>query len=143
YTHLKIGDPVGVKWLANSCEDCRKGHKSICVDADLHGLTVDGSFQQWCLSFANHALKEIGRQCGDFVVIPGAGGGLSHLACQYARAMDNRVIAIDSGDEKCKHVASYGIKDFIDFKEDNVQEKVFEATEGRSAHATVVRLKLF
>ncbi|ETP26817.1 hypothetical protein F441_00583, partial [Phytophthora nicotianae CJ01A1] len=33
YTHLKIGDPVGVKWLANSClgcEDCRKGHESTC-----------------------------------------------------------------------------------------------------------------
>ncbi|KAL3665607.1 hypothetical protein V7S43_009641 [Phytophthora oleae] len=166
HTHLKIGDPVGVKWLANSClgcEDCRKGHESTCVDAELHGFTVDGSFQQWCVSFADHvtpipkefpmhaaapilcagvtvykALKEIGGQCGDFVVIPGAGGGLGHLACQYARAMGYRVIAIDSGDDKRKLVASYGIKDFIDFKDGDVQKKVFEATEGRGAHATVV-----
>ncbi|KAG2819069.1 Alcohol dehydrogenase 2 [Phytophthora cactorum] len=165
-TRLKIGDPVGVKWLANSClgcEDCRKGHESTCVDADLHGFTVDGSFQQWCVSFSEHvtpiptdlpmhaaapilcagvtvykALKEIEGSCGDFVVIPGAGGGLGHLACQYARAMGYRVIAIDSGDDKRKLVASYGIKDFIDFKEGNVKEKVFEATEGRGAHATVV-----
>ncbi|KAF1783922.1 Polyketide synthase, enoylreductase domain [Phytophthora cactorum] len=164
-TRLKIGDPVGVKWLANSClgcEDC-EGHESTCVDADLHGFTVDGSFQQWCVSFSEHvtpiptdlpmhaaapilcagvtvykALKEIEGSCGDFVVIPGAGGGLGHLACQYARAMGYRVIAIDSGDDKRKLVASYGIKDFIDFKEGNVKEKVFEATEGRGAHATVV-----
>ncbi|GMF60923.1 unnamed protein product [Phytophthora fragariaefolia] len=84
------------------------------------------------------ALKEIGGNCGDFVVIPGAGGGLGHLACQYARSMGYRVIAIDSGDDKRKLVASYGIKDFIDFKEGNVKEKVFEATEGRGAHASVV-----
>ncbi|KAG7381443.1 alcohol dehydrogenase [Phytophthora pseudosyringae] len=83
------------------CEDCRKGHESTCVDADLHGFTVDGSFQQWCVSFSEHvtpiptdlpmhaaapilcagvtvykALKEIEGNCGDFVVIPGAGGGL-------------------------------------------------------------------
>ncbi|RLN96820.1 hypothetical protein BBJ28_00021700 [Nothophytophthora sp. Chile5] len=166
HSHLKIGDPVGVKWLANSClgcEDCRKGHESTCTQAELHGFTVDGSFQQWCVSFSEHvtpiptdlpmhaaapilcagvtvykALKEIGGVCGDFVVIPGAGGGLGHLACQYARAMGYRVIAIDSGDDKRKLVASYGIKDFIDFKDGNVRDQVLAATEGRGAHATVV-----
>ncbi|OWY98794.1 LOW QUALITY PROTEIN: Alcohol dehydrogenase [Phytophthora megakarya] len=152
--------------LANSClgcEDCRKGHESTCVDGDLHGFTVDGSFEQWCVSFSDHmtpipkdlpmhaaapilragvtvykALKEIGGNCGDFVVIPGAGDGLGHLACQCARAMGYRVIAIDSGEDKRKLVASYGIKNFIDFKVGNVQQKVFEASEGRGAHATVV-----
>ncbi|TYZ60661.1 hypothetical protein PybrP1_002741, partial [[Pythium] brassicae (nom. inval.)] len=57
HTHLKVGDPVGVKWLANSClgcEDCRKGHESTCESAQLHGFTVDGSFQQWAVSFADH-----------------------------------------------------------------------------------------
>jgi propanol-preferring alcohol dehydrogenase len=165
-TRLQIGDAVGVKWLANSClgcEDCRKGHESTCVDAAVHGFTVDGSFQQWCVSFSEHvtpipkefplhaaapilcagvtvykALKEIQGNCGDFVVIPGAGGGLGHLACQYARAMGYRVIAIDSGDDKRKLVESYGVKDFIDFKEGNVKEKVFAASEGRGAHASVV-----
>lgn len=165
-THLKVGDPVGVKWLANSClgcEDCRKGHESTCEGAELHGFTVDGSFQQWAVSFADHltpiprdldmhaaapilcagvtvykALKEIGGSPGEFVVIPGAGGGLGHLACQYAKAMGYRVIAIDSGEDKRKLVASYGIKDFIDFKDGDVESKVKAATEGRGAHAVVV-----
>lgn len=165
-TKLKVGDPVGVKWLANSClgcEDCRKGHEPTCEEAELHGFTVDGSFQQWCVSFAEHvtpipkelpldsaapilcagvtvykALKEFGGNPGDFVVIPGAGGGLGHLACQYARAMGYRVIAIDSGAEKRKLVASYGITDFIDFKEGGVVDKVKEATGGRGAHGTIV-----
>ncbi|KAG6586634.1 putative alcohol dehydrogenase, partial [Phytophthora cinnamomi] len=56
-TSLKIGDPVGVKWLANSClgcEDCRKGHETTCESVIMHGYTVDGSFQQWCVSYADH-----------------------------------------------------------------------------------------
>ncbi|POM81469.1 Alcohol dehydrogenase [Phytophthora palmivora] len=68
--------------------------------------------------------------------LKGAGGGLDHLLCQYTRAMDIRVIAIESGNDKRKPVASYGNKDFIDFKEDYVQ--MFEATEDPSARATVV-----
>ncbi|KAE9346091.1 Alcohol dehydrogenase 1 [Phytophthora fragariae] len=165
-SHLKIGDPVGVKWIANSClgcEDCRKGYEHTCTEVDQHGFSVDGSFQQWCVSFADHvtpipqalplaaaapilcagvtvykALKEIGGVCGDSVVIPGAGGGLGHYACQYARAMGYRVIAIDTGADKRKLIESYGIKDFIDFKDGNVRDKVLAATGGRGAHATIV-----
>ncbi|GMF21185.1 unnamed protein product [Phytophthora lilii] len=35
-------------------------------------------------------------------------------------------------------IESYGIKDFIDFKEGNVIEQVRAATGGRGAHATIV-----
>ncbi|POM75672.1 Alcohol dehydrogenase [Phytophthora palmivora] len=165
-TNLKIGDAVGVKWLAHTClgcEDCRKGHETTCASAGVHGLTCHGSFQQWCVSFADHvtpipsgldlaaaapilcagmtvykALKQIGGSPGEYVVIPGAGGGLGHLACQYARAMGYKVVAIDTGDDKRKLIESYGIKDFIDFKEGNVIEQVRAATGGRGGHATIV-----
>ncbi|RLN21105.1 hypothetical protein BBJ28_00001611 [Nothophytophthora sp. Chile5] len=166
HTKLKIGDPVGVKWLAHTClgcEDCRKGNEITCEDATIHGFMVDGTFQQWCVSYADFvtpipsnlnlaaaapvlcagvtvykALKQIDGNCGEFVVIPGAGGGLGHLACQYARSMGYRVIAIDTGDDKRKLIESYGITDFIDFKEGNVLEQVRAATGGRGAHAVVV-----
>ncbi|EGZ24481.1 hypothetical protein PHYSODRAFT_487842 [Phytophthora sojae] len=146
-TKLKIGDAVGVKWLAHTClgcEDCRKGYETTCGEAGVHGLTCHGSFQQWCVSFADHvtpiptsldlasaapilcagmtvykALKQIGGSPGEYVVIPGAGGGLGHLACQYARAMGYKV-------------------DFIDFKDGNVVDQVRAATGGRGAHATIV-----
>ncbi|RLN54395.1 hypothetical protein BBJ28_00013032 [Nothophytophthora sp. Chile5] len=165
-TKLKIGDPVGVKWLAHTClgcEDCRKRYETTCAEAGIHGLTCDGSFQQWCVSFADHltpipsnlnlaaaapvlcagvtvykALKQIGGSPGEFVVIPGAGGGLGHLACQYARVMGYKVIAIDSGDDKRTLIKSYGITDFIDYKEGNVVEQVRAASGGRGAHATIV-----
>ncbi|KAJ8578479.1 hypothetical protein ON010_g726 [Phytophthora cinnamomi] len=106
------------------------------VRVDLCGRRPARLHRRWLVPAV--ALKEIGGVCGDSVVIPGAGGGLGHLACQYARAMGYRVIAIDSGEDKRKLVASYGITDFIDFKEGNVRDKVLAATEGRGAHATVV-----
>lgn len=37
---------------------------------------------------------------GDWVVVTGAGGGLGHMAVQYALALNARVLAIDTGDEK-------------------------------------------
>ena len=164
-TNLKIGDPVGVKWLANSClgcEDCRKGHESTCESVVIHGYTVDGSFQQWCVSYADHvtpipkgydlaaaapilcagvtafsALKKISGAPGEYVVILGAGGGLGHLACQYARAMGYTVIAVDSGRDKRKLLERYGIKHFIDFTNGDVAGQV-KAITGRGAHCVCV-----
>ncbi|RLN53537.1 hypothetical protein BBP00_00009275 [Phytophthora kernoviae] len=166
YTHtsLKIGDPVGIKFVEScclGCEDCRKGNESICESITHHGSGVDGTFQQWCVSYADHvtpipkgcdlaaatpilcagwmvyaALKSFGGSCGEYVSIPGAGGGLGHLACQYAVTVDFRVIAIDTGDEKRKLIESYGIKDFVDFKSDNVVEKVKALSGGRDGAPT-------
>lgn len=52
---------------------------------------------------------------GQWIVLPGAGGGLGHLAIQYAKAMGMRVIAIDGGAEKQKLCLELGAEHFIDF----------------------------
>lgn len=52
-TSLKIGDPVGIKWLAHACltcKDCRRGLEPACDVQSVHGYTIDGTFQQWCVS---------------------------------------------------------------------------------------------
>lgn len=54
---LKIGDAVGIKWLADSClscEQCNKGLESTCSKALCSGFSVDGTFQQYAVSFARH-----------------------------------------------------------------------------------------
>ncbi len=54
---IKIGDPVGVKWLADSClacEQCNKGNESTCLKAKNSGFSVDGTFQQYAVSYARH-----------------------------------------------------------------------------------------
>lgn len=46
------------------------------------------------------ACKRSNVRPGQWVVIPGAGGGLGHFGIQYAKHMGMRVIAIDGGDAK-------------------------------------------
>jgi propanol-preferring alcohol dehydrogenase len=49
---VKLGDRVGIKWLAYSClncENCRKGLEQNCDNAQLSGFTVDGTFQEYAV----------------------------------------------------------------------------------------------
>ncbi|KAF8190611.1 hypothetical protein K438DRAFT_1970911 [Mycena galopus ATCC 62051] len=166
---VKIGDRVGIKWTAKACLRCglcRTGSESCCTMAMTHGHGhgVDGSFADFVLSYVDYvtpipqnlnsaaatpllcagmtiykALKETNAKVGDWVVIPGAGGGLGHLGIQYAVAMGLRVVAIDTGDVKRDLCLSFGAERWIDFKksEDLVKE-VKEATGGEGPHAAVV-----
>lgn len=165
-TALQVGDPVGVKFIGESCmgcEDCRSGHEEVCEHVQNHGMLIDGSFQQWCVGYAEHlapipkslplhlaapllcagvtsytAIKRIGGAPGQTVVVHGAGGGLGHLAVQYARNLGYRVIAIDTGADKNALVKKYGAHEYLDFKDGHLEEKVKALTSGRGAHAVVV-----
>lgn len=66
-----------------------------------------------------NGLKACQLSYGDWVAVPGAGGGLGHLAVQYAIATGMKVVGIDTGAEKKKLVEGYGGV-FIDFKEEKV-----------------------
>ena len=66
-----------------------------------------------------NGLKSCQLSYGDWVAVPGAGGGLGHLAVQYAIAAGMRVVGIDTGAEKKQLVEGYG-GIFIDFKEETV-----------------------
>jgi propanol-preferring alcohol dehydrogenase len=167
-TSLKVGDRVGIKWLADSClecEFCRKGYEPLCVAAKCSGYTVDGTFQQYAVSYTRalsripdnlsyqdaapilcagltvyKALKESGAVASDWVVIPGAGGGLGHLAVQYATSMGLRVVAIDTGDEKRDLVKKLGADAWLDFKQEkDIVKAVQNVTpDGLGAHAAIV-----
>jgi len=167
HSPVKTGDRVGIKWLADSClncESCRKGLEQNCPDAKLSGFTVDGTFQEYVVSYVNHvtpipegyasdaaasilcagvtvyrAIKYSQTNPGDWIVLPGAGGGLGHLAIQYARVRGLRVIAIDSGEDKAKLCKELGAEVWIDFKESkDIVAAVKAATGGLGAHAAVV-----
>lgn len=48
-TERKIGEAVGIKWLADSCLDCevcREGQEATCAKSQTSGYSVDGTFQQ-------------------------------------------------------------------------------------------------
>ncbi|KAJ7665601.1 chaperonin 10-like protein [Mycena rosella] len=166
---VKIGDRVGMKWTARAClrcELCRMGHESCCAMASTmsHGYGVDGSFAEYAVSYVDYvtpipddlasaaatpllcagltiykALKETHPKVGNWVAIPGAGGGLGHLGIQYAVAMGLRVIAIDTGAVKRDLCLKLGAEKWIDFKESkDLVEDVREASGGQGPHAAVV-----
>ncbi|WVR09361.1 hypothetical protein IAU60_006427 [Kwoniella sp. DSM 27419] len=164
---VKLGDRVGIKWMADSClncEFCRRGFEMNCPKVKLSGYTVDGTFSEYVVSYTNHvtkvpegldsaaaaslfcagvttykALKVSNTKVGDWVALPGAGGGLGHLAVQYAKAMGLRVIAIDTGDAKEKLVKSLGADAWVDFKTSkDIVADIKAATGGLGPHAAVV-----
>lgn len=184
---IKLGDAVGIKWLADSClscEQCNKGNESTCAKAKCSGFSVDGSFQQYAVSYARHvtpipeglgldlaapilcagvtvwkAIKAAELTPGETIVISGtfhcfngfdvhflrerspsgAGGGLGHLAVQYANAIGLRVIALDTGEDKRQLCAKLGAETFIDFATSkDIVADIQAATGGLGPHAAVV-----
>ncbi|KAI0078291.1 GroES-like protein [Panus rudis PR-1116 ss-1] len=164
---VKLGDRVGIKWLAYSCLDCeacRKGNEQVCEKGKYSGFSVDGTFSQYVVSYVSHvtpipdglaseeaasilcagitvyrAIKYSNTHIGDWIALPGAGGGLGHLAVQYATAMGLRVVAIDTGAEKRDLVLKLGAEKWIDFKETkDLVKDIKEATGGAGPHATVI-----
>jgi len=167
-TELKVGDKVGIKWIAHSCNRCsfcRQGYEPLCKSAQCSGFSVDGSFQQYAVSYTSQlslipdalplddaapilcagvtvykAIKEANVRAGEYIVILGAGGGLGHLAVQYAAYMGLKVIAVDTGSDKEKLCRELGAAEWVDFKTagDNIVEAVQKSTpDGHGPHAAV------
>nr|BAV14014.1 mannitol-1-phosphate dehydrogenase [Pholiota microspora] len=166
---VKVGDRVGLKWIAKvcgKCEMCWKGYESSCLTSfsSSHGFKLDGTFQEYAVSYCNYvtpipegldgasatpllcagltvykALKQTNLGVGQWVAISGAGGGLGHLAVQYAVAMGLRVLAIDTGEEKKKLCLSLGAEKWVDFKEStNLIADVQAAADGMGPEAAVI-----
>ncbi|KAM6536135.1 hypothetical protein FALCPG4_005652 [Fusarium falciforme] len=161
-----IGDRAGIKWIADicgECEFCQEGDDVHCQNQTNSGYSWPGTFQEYCLADGQYstkipdgvtdqeaapilcagvtayaACKKSGVKHGQWIVIPGAGGGLGHLAVQYARAMGMRVIAIDTGEHKRDLCAKLGAEVFIDFKtSQNVTTEVRNHTKF-GAHGVLV-----
>lgn len=81
-------------------------------------------------------LKETETKPGQFVAILGAGGGLGHLAVQYAKAMGLRPIALDVGHAKEGLCKSHGAEFYVDATSPNAVEEVNNITGG-GAHGVL------
>lgn len=71
--------------------------------------------------------------------IVGAGGGLGSLACQYAKALGYRVLAISSGEEKHRLcIDQLGAEYFVDYKRSKDIVSEVRSIEPDGPHAVVV-----
>lgn len=145
-TSPPLGAKVGIKYAADaclSCGPCLQGGETSCDSVQLSGFMHPGTFQQYVASPASYvtpipaglhadlaaaapllcagvsvytALKRAGVRQGDWVVVSGAGGGLGHLAVQYARVLGARVAGVDGGDPgKERLVRGLGAEAYFDF----------------------------
>ena len=111
--------------MCRKCLLCKVTERS--ADHALQGVTV------------YRAIKYSKSNIGDWICLPGAGGGLGHLAVQYAVAMGLRVLAIDSGAEKKELVTRLGAEAWVDFKETkDLVADIKAATGGQGPHTAVV-----
>lgn len=85
------------------------------------------------------AVKAANLVAGQYILISGAGGGLGHLAVQYAAAVGLRVIALDTGADKKALSEKLGAEAFIDFRDEgDLVEHIKAVTGGEGPHAAIV-----
>ncbi|MGR6316976.1 zinc-binding dehydrogenase [Micromonospora soli] len=84
---------------------------------------------------AYHAIKESGQlKPGETILVDAASGGVGHLAVQIAKAMDaGKVIATASTQAKLDFVRGLGADVTINYTDDDWDQQVLAATDGRGA----------
>ncbi|KAL2872363.1 zinc-dependent alcohol dehydrogenase [Aspergillus lucknowensis] len=159
-----IGTRVGIRWLYSSCLECEicERNNTACPYQKNAGANVPGTFQQYIVSPAAHVTKippelppdeaapllcagiamyssimKTKARPGDWIVLPGAGGGLGHMGVQIAVKKGLKVIAVDSGEKKRQLCLNLGATTFLDYKVDNVESSVKQLTSGLGAHAVI------
>lgn len=140
------------------CGDCRgpEEFSQYCVDNDgAFGVHRDGGFAEYGLVDARHSAKlpdnvsfetaaplacagctawrgvfRCGLSKGEWLGIVGSGGGLGHLAIQFARALGFKTIGIDARDEGLALSREAGADVVIDARlgNDEVVKQVHAAT---------------
>ncbi|PYH90811.1 alcohol dehydrogenase [Aspergillus ellipticus CBS 707.79] len=159
-----MGKRLGVRWLYSSCLECEicARNNTACPYQRNAGANVPGTFQQYIVTPAIHAtvippelapdvaapllcagiamyssIMKTKTRPGDWIVLPGAGGGLGHMGVQIAAKKGLKVIAIDSGEKKRQLCLSLGATCFLDYKTDDVEGEVKALTSGLGAHAVI------
>ncbi|WP_374310644.1 NADPH:quinone oxidoreductase family protein [Dongia sp.] len=72
-------------------------------------------------------------QKGETLLVHGAAGGVGLTAVEIGKALGARVIATAGGADKCAIAAAHGAEDVIDYKSEDVRERVKALTAGRGA----------
>ncbi|OJJ47852.1 hypothetical protein ASPZODRAFT_131445 [Penicilliopsis zonata CBS 506.65] len=162
----KVGDRVAHRWLYQTCGECELclgGNEQFCDKRKLSGKDVDGCWAEYTLvdsrnllripedvraseaapilcagTTAYRALKTSQLAQGQWVAIVGAGGGLGHLAVQYAKALGLRVLAIDAGESKGELCKQLGAEVFLDFTQVKDMTAEVVSITGGGAHGILV-----
>ena len=74
-------------------------------------------------------------QPGETLLVHGAAGGVGLTAVEIGKVMGAKVIATAGGADKLRIAAEYGADELIDYRQEDIREKVKAMTDGRGADA--------
>ncbi|KAA2235641.1 NADPH:quinone reductase [Salinarimonas soli] len=87
---------------------------------------------------AHRAVTVDGSPDGQTIFVAGGAGAVGHYAIQMAKLLGaERVIASVSSPEKARHALEAGGDDVIDYKREDVAERIADITRGRGADRVV------
>lgn len=159
------GDRVAV-WAGvscGSCEYCRRGEPSLCVDYSILGEHQPGVHAEYAsvpeanlVPVPDHVgwetagaaalvfgtawrmlIERGGVSAGEHVLVLGASGGVGHAAVQIAAHAGAEVYATGSSEAKLEAARELGADHAIDYEREDFTDRVRELTGGRGVDVVV------
>jgi NADPH2:quinone reductase len=113
-------------------EACVHGDWLVPVPDEMDDVTAAGFPTVYGTS--NFALKHRGQlKAGETLLVLGAAGGVGLTAVELGKEMGARVIAAAGGPEKCQVTLDHGADFAIDYRTENIRDRVREITDGVGA----------
>lgn len=159
------GDRVAIQsnLVCGTCEFCRRGDESICLNSRLLGVQCDGGFAEACVApgralvrlpegveFATSAALTLGGstamhmltdrttvEAGHWVLVVGGASGVGSAAIQIARGLGARVATTASSPEKRRWCESLGAELVVDAAERDWPAAVRQWTGKRGVDVVV------
>jgi NADPH:quinone reductase len=86
---------------------------------------------------AIHAVRLAGLAVGSTVLVNGGAGAVGHYAIQIAKTRGARVFTTVSGDTKATHARAAGADEIINYRSENVGDRVRSLTNGFGVDAVI------
>lgn len=134
--HFSVGDKVAYLSGSTFAQYTKVSSKSnIAKLGDKDDLKVYGSTLIQALTAIAFVEESHKVQSGEFLLVWAAAGGVGSVLTQVASTKGARVIALASSTEKLNIAKSLGAEFVINYKTENVVEKVKEITSGKGVAA--------
>ena len=134
--HIKAGDRV--VYAQSALGAYSSVHN---VVADKAALLPDAiSFEQAAASFLKGLTvyyllrKTYEIKPGEAFLFHAAAGGVGLIACQWAKALDAKLIGTVGSAQKAQRAKQAGAWQVINYREENIVERLKEITEGKKVH---------
>lgn len=141
--------------FCGKCAYCTQGEQPLCLSAKIRGEHINGTFAQYITTPTTSLLplsdtvnsqeaaslgvayltawrmvfSKAKASAGKTALIVGAGGGVACASVQLAKRAGCCVIATTTGPKKKTQILQAGADHVIDYKDENVVEKVMELTD--------------